>query len=320
MKNKQMYGFTLVEILITLALSTVMMTAMSKVFIDSGTSFRKQKSLSYLVQDGRYVQQMLAKEFRRAGFLRNRFAAGMKSIDIFNADSNVLGSGINLQAGEYIRADFDGDGFSGDEFDTNRIVFRYQLNDINDLGSNSQDYAASPCTRNIRLNSGEDPETERILVTLYYYVQFDDTTGSPVLYCKAKRENLDDSTNNETSAALPLVSNVERLYALYGLINKATNNDTRYPSSIEELDELNVAHYLRADQVNSTVPTGSDPVSSSWELVRSVKLYVVLGSEDENMISSTPQYRLDGRDYSVSSPADKRLYKVFSSTLALRNI
>ncbi len=296
MKMKQT-GFTLIELMIGLLLSTALIAGIGKVFIDSGNSFRKQKTLSYLVEDGRYSQEVLAKEFRRLGFLRNRHAAGNQPADIFKADNNVLGSGLNLTSEGYVFGGFNNTGFSGDAFDINHIVFRYQLNDKNDLSANNPNYSLSPCTKDIHLTAGEDPAQKKIIVTLYFYVAFDTTLATPVLYCKAKRVNLDDSSKNKVSSAIPLISHVEKLFILYGI-------DT-------DADTDNFANrYLRADQVSA----------SDWKNnVVSVRLYLVLGSEEPHVILNTPGYNIDDRPYVVTSPADKRLYKVFTSTISFRN-
>lgn len=286
-------GFTLIELMITLLLSSTLIAAIGKVFIDSSNSFKKQQSLSYLIQDGRYALEMLAKEFRRTGFLRNPYIAGGTADVIFPSGANIFSSGITLAAGEYIHGDFNSAGFASDVFDNNRLIFRYQLDDINDLGA-APDYAASPCTKNIHLNAGEDPALQKIIVTLYLYVEFSNTTNSPVLYCKAKRENFDAPANNTTltPTAIDLVSNVEKWLVLYGV---DTSGD----------DFAN--QYLDANQV------------TNWSQVKSVRFYLVIGSEDKNVTSRTPSYRIEGRDYTVNSPNDKRLYKVLSSTIAFRN-
>ena len=295
---KKHHGFTLIELMITLLLSSLLIAAIGRVFLDSGNSFRKQQSLSYMIQDGRYAMEMLGKEFRRTGFLRNPYVAGGTALDIFPASINTFGSGITLAAEEPSHGSFNLAGVGGDAFDNNRLLFRYQLDDVNDLGA-SPDYAASPCTKDIHLNAGEDPDTQKIMVTLYLYVQFDNVTNVPVLYCKAKRENFDAPLNNTTlnPTAIPLVSNVEKWLILYGVNTDAVGlSENQYAN-----------HYLRADQV------------TDWTEVKSVRFYLVIASDDKNVSSGTPSYRIDGRDYTVNSPADKRLYKVLSSTIAFRN-
>jgi len=289
-------GFSLVELMIALLLSSIIIAAIANVFLDSGKSSRKQKALSYLVQDGRIAVELLVKEFRRIGFLRNPYMvyvpgnpsnmAGGPATDIFETDSNVFSSGLTLGVEEHIKGDFSHAGFAGDIFDNNRLLLRYQLDAMNDLG-------ASPCTKNISLSV--DPAARNMVVTLYYYVRFDNTTtNSPVLYCEAKLENIDDSTTL-TSAAIPLVSNVEKWHILYG----------------EDITGDGFANrYLLANQVTA---------AGVWKNIKSVRFYLVLGSESKYMTQTTPSYRIDGRDYSVNTPNDKRLYKVFTSTVAFRN-
>jgi prepilin-type N-terminal cleavage/methylation domain-containing protein len=312
MKNK-LKGFTLIEIMIALLLSTVVIGAIGKVFIDSSNSFRKQQALSYLVQDGRYAQEILAKEIRRTGFLQNRFSAGKNSIDVFKLDDNVLGSGLDFRESEYIKASYKSTGFN-DAFDINHIIIRYQLNDEIDLSDN----ALSPCTSQLSLSDigAANPAIDNVVLSLFFYVKTEG--GNPVLYCKSKIENLINSAEDE-STAIPLMSNVERFYISFGVLVTNITRDKRYPNTTSDLDSLSIARYLLASQVTDLVPT--DAALSPWELVRAIKIYLVLRTENKNIGSAASSYKIDGRDKVTDvTTADKRLYKVFSQTLAFRNL
>jgi len=293
-------GFTLIELMITLLLSTLLIAAIGKMFIDSGNSFRKQQALSYVVQDGRYVMEVLSKEFRRIGFLSNRYVINGDAATIFKeSNPDVLGSGLTIGNEAFIAGEFNAAGFSGYAFDSNHLVLRYQLEDNNDLGTADPDYGASPCTKDIHLTAAEVAASpfQRHLVTLSFYVK-KDANQIPVLYCKAQRENLDTPTvaiNNPVSNAIELVSNVEKLLILYG-VNDPTSP---YPKFANQ--------YLLASQV------------TDWTQVKSIRFYLVLRSEDKHITQKTPSYRIDGRDYTVDAANDKRIYKVFSSTISFRN-
>jgi len=299
-------GFTLIELMITLLLSSLLIAAIGKVFVDSSNAFRKQKNLSYLVEDGRYAQQLLMRELRRTSFLRNKLETNGTDAKVFIPYKNVFNSGIDFGAGESIRGIFKNGGIN-DEFDINHFIIRYQLNDKNDLPSTtSTTFDASPCTKYIHLTAGEDPAViPPHVVTIYFYVKFDTVTAStPVLYCKAKRETINTSTATATlikplkpAQAIPLISNVEKMYMLYGV---DTNTDN-IPNQ-----------YLQADKV------------SNWTNVVSVRLFLVLRSEDKNLIYNKSQYKINGRTHMVKPSkldpyADKRLYKVFTTTISLRN-
>jgi len=303
-------GFTLIELMITLLLSSILIAAIGKVFVDSSTAFRKQKNLSYLVEDGRYAQQLLMRELRRTSFLRNKLETNGTDAKVFITDNNVFNSGINLNfgAGESIRGIFKNGGIN-DEFDINHFIIRYQLNDKNDLPSTtSTTFDDSPCTRDVHLNKSEDPAVKPPhVVTIYFYVKFDKDTNTPVLYCKAKRETINTDTATATlikisPKAVPLISNVEKMYVLYG-VDTGTDN---IPNQ-----------YLQADADKFTK-------DKKWKNVVSVRLFLVLRSEDKNFIYNKSQYKINGRTHMVKPSkldpyADKRLYKVFTTTISLRN-
>jgi len=295
MKKIQQFGFTLIEIMITLVLSMVVIGALGKMFIGSSEMFRKQKSLSYIVQDGRYVLDMLAKEFRRIGYLRNKKNLNNTAADLFLADTDVLGTGINFLAAEHIRGSFNATGFSSDAFDINHLVLRYQheLSDDNSFASMGE--GVSACTKDVHLASGENPTVQNIVITLAFYVQEDSVTNEPVLYCKAKKVNFSDSSKNTSSQAIPLISNVEKLHILYGV-------DTDSDSYSNQ--------YLAANNVSS----------ADWLKISSVRFYIVVRGEDKSITLKVPSYSIEGKAYTVEAESEKRFYKVFSTTIDFRNM
>lgn len=295
--NKGLKGFTLVEMMISLLLSMVIIAAIGKVFVESRDGFRKQKALSYLVQDGRYAMDLLGKEFRRTGFLNNRLNLTKTAETLFINDENVLGSGVDFSTGESIHGVLNNEGFEEDIFDINHIVFRYQLKDSSDLGNGKLNYNSSSCAIGIGLAAYEDPEIEDTVVSLYFYIQFSKTANTSVLYCRAKRINLSDRANakkNKIGRGQPLISNVEKLSILYG-IDTSGNGDAN--------------QYLTANQVTE----------DDWKNVTSVRVHLVLASEERQVTNDVPKYKIEGITYEVNSPDDKRLYRVFSSTFTIRN-
>jgi hypothetical protein len=240
---------------------------------------------------------ILGKEFRRIGFLNNSLDLARTADIIFTNKTDVLGSGVDFSKGESIHGSLNVAGFDDDIFDINHVVLRYQLKDTSGLDSGKINYGSSPCTRGIDLASSKGPESENTVVSLYFYVQFNETANAPVLYCRAKRVNLSDPANqkkNKVSRANPLISNVERLFILYG-IDTSGNGDSN--------------QYLKANQVSA----------DNWKNVASVRIHLVLSSEDMHVANDTPHYKIEGKTYSVNSPEDGRFYRVFSSTFAIRN-
>ena len=301
-------GFTLVELLITLVISSTIIAGLGQLLLQSKQTYKTQQTLSHMVEEGRYILEVLTKEIRRIGYLRNRAAStggAVGSADtVFLEDIDALGSGITMAAGASIAGAFDENGFDGESHNVNKLVFRYQLNDKSELSASEPDYGSSPCTIGLTLDIAEDPTIVKHVVTIYLYVTYDDETQSQTLFCEAKRETI-ISTDAGLSwhptqvapdgdpVARPLLSNVEKLLVLYGV-------DT------DVLPDNAANVYLRADGV------------IEWTTVVSIRLYVILRSEETNVAHSTPSYAIDGQPQSVLEPNERRLYRVFSTTIAPR--
>ena len=316
MKHQQ-NGFTLVELLITLVLSGMLIAGIAEVFLQSNKSFIKQQTLSFMAEDGRYAQEMLAQEFRRLGFLINKHRIGGDEDTVFQLYDDAVGSGISLLAGEFIRGEFNIDGFAN-RHDINHLVFRYQLDPSGtcsdptftvkadclnfvkgvdpdrtwQVGS-STDEGNSPCSGQVPDENDEHPERGVAdIKTISFYI--DDSNGVSTLFCRAESNRKDGSiVSNNGDHGIPLISNVERIYVIYG----------------EDADGDRFANkYVRADQV------------VNWKRIVSARVYLVLMSEEKNISTATPGYQIDDVDFTVTDPDEKRIYRVFSTTLSFRNV
>ena len=296
--NRHQRGHSLVELLISLVLGLAFSGGISELFIQTQETFRAQRALSYMMEDGRYVLEIMSKELRQTGFLRNKLAINGKADQLFRADPAVLDSEnispqIDLSQKEFIH------GAIKDAF-----VLKYQLNNKYDLSATDPGNTLSPCVQNLTLDNGEDPETEANVVTTYFYVK-NDSNNIPTLYCSAKREivTADDVTcvkpancAETTPTGLPIIANVEKLVVKYGI--KIDPNGTPDNTSDDEY------YYANANEVND------------WTQVVAAKLFVVLRSEDDGLTQKTATYSIEGTTYKAS---DKRFYRVFSTTIAFRN-
>ncbi|MGZ5051535.1 MAG: PilW family protein [Methylobacter sp.] len=293
-------GYTLIELMISLLLGLMLISGFGSLFTQTQKNYTVQRSLSYIMEDGRYILEVLSRELRRTGSLRSRKTATGDPSVIFVTDANTLGSTMSFDVGDYIRGEYNAAGFgsTGDKpYNINRLAMRYQLNNNTELASSDPYSTNSACERGILLAAGEDPATQIHVVTIYFYVALDDS-NVPVLYCKAQRVNFSDSTLNKTSNAEPLVSNVQKLVISYGI-------DT-------DKDEA-ANYYVGETAINSFT-------SAQWQQVVAVKLSVVLRSEDNNLATTPVSYTIDGATGSPFTASDKRLYRVYSTTIALRNV
>lgn len=289
--SRHQRGYSLIELMISLVLGLMLIAGFGSLFVQTQKTASIQRSLSYMMEDGRYILEVFGRELRRTGSLRNKMVASGGADVVFPADANVLGSTISFAAGDYIKGEYNAAGYGAEvdkPYNINRLAIRYQLNTNLELAVTDPNSTNSACERAILLTAGEDPATQVHVVTLYFYIAVD-ASNVPVLYCKSKRQNFSDSAKDKASDAEPLVSNVQMLLITYGI----------------DSDDDDVANYY--------VAAGSVP---DWQQVVTAKLSVVFRSEDDNLATSSISYTIDGTTYTAT---DKRLYRVSSTTISFRN-
>lgn len=124
------------------------------------------------------------------------------------------------------------------------------------------------------------------LITNQLYLATD-TNGVSNLYCK--QTTVPASVPAEV--ALPLVEDVTDMQITYGV----------------DINNTGAANYY----VDSTAVSAAD-----WSKVVSIHITVLVVSQEDNITTAAQTYRYDGVAVTAS---DKRLHKVFSTTIALRN-
>lgn len=298
-KNKNIAGFTLVELMVGVVLTTLFVAGISQVFSRTVLSFKTQKTLSNMTEDARFILDTLNKEVRRTGFTSNHLLVNGSRAAIFhnkiaidytsgtyrirNDDDVTPGGLLSMAAGEPVR----GGSNSGSQPISDSLIIRYQLSSGAELQTNEY----SSCTSGFSLKAGE-LNTHRHVMTIVFYVKKNTTVGSNVLYCRAARENLDTGYFRILNSK-PLISNVERFRVLYGETTPAP--DTTY--------------YRTSAQV------------TDWQDVKSVRMSIALKSEEENILpANSTDYTINGQlSTTPLQPAEKRIYRVFSTTVAFRN-
>ncbi|MCK9394652.1 MAG: PilW family protein [Methylobacter sp.] len=305
--NSHQRGYTLIELMISLLLGLILIAGFGSLFVQTQKNATTQRSLSYMMEDGRYILEVFGRELRRTGSLRSKMAASGGADVVFTPDASVLGSTMSFAAGDYIMGEYNAAGFGATAdtpYNINRLTLRYQLNDTTELAVSDPSSDNSPCTRSIHLTTGEDPATQVHVVTLYFYVAFDATTNVPVLYCLAKRQNLTAGTTfPATLTPQPLISNVQQLLITYGI-------DT------DIVADGAANYYVDAGSVPATINDSVVGTVPGWQRVVAAKLSVVLRSDDDNLTKSPVSYTIDGTTYTAT---DKRFYRVASTTVAFRN-
>lgn len=283
MTTHRQTGTTLIELMISLVLSLVLIGGISSLFLQIQKINRSQRAINNMVEDGRYAQEVLKKEIRRTGGLRSKLDSTGGASTVFTDQSAITIPGtsisLDLNNNEFIKGDSSTPVPANDAF-----VIRYQLID--------SDNSRSPCTVNSILNAGEDPEVSTHVTSIYFFV----SSGS--LLCTSQR-----SVNGVCGAGVgknctlseppaTLIDNVQNLTVRYGV---DTDNDK------------SANYYVDA----ATVEAGN-----LWQGVISMRLSLVLKSEDTHLAQQVRSYTVEE---TAITPGDNSLYRVFSTTIALRN-
>ncbi len=227
---KTMRGFTLIEVMIALAMFSILLTAIYQTYYNQQEAYLKQEKVSNMQQDVRTGGFFLARDLRMAGYDPTTQATGAGFTD------RGLTSPRKPVAALEIRADLNSD---NDSQDTGEIIYFELSNDadydgiadgINRSGGWKSD--GSPCrlTRQYRLALDETSDTFT-----------DSTTGSQVL-----AENVDAlefcyvlNTGIETIA--PTSGELDDIVAIYvsilfrtkARIPKYRNTETYTPASAD---------------------------------------------------------------------------------------
>lgn len=111
-KEKREKGFTLVELLIAMALALVIITALSSAFISQRKTYAVQEQVSEMVQNARAAMDMITREVKMAGY------DPMKTLTL----GTTVGIPYNSSQLQ-ILADLNGDGDTADS--SENIVYTY---------------------------------------------------------------------------------------------------------------------------------------------------------------------------------------------------
>lgn len=196
-------GMTLIELVISMLLSLFLIAGMSQIFMQSQKNFAIERHLADMTEDAVFALDLLSKNLSLAGYSSDG------KMDLFKADTAVIGSKMNFNQDEYIRGLDD------------ELIYRFKISDDKDLNN-------SLCTSSLKYNQND-------ILTIYIY-ENKDSDGIPVFYCKVKQQNEKDAFN-----AKPLISQVEKLEFRYGVQNKNDVNnpddDTFYYAKADDITD-----------------------------------------------------------------------------------
>jgi type IV pilus assembly protein PilW len=287
-RTTRLAGRSLIEMLVALAIGSVVLGSVLIAVTGSGLTGRRQDAQAQLAENGQIALNLLAAQLRMAGFwmptsmtlaidrpadlmifgCRNGFASPLA---VWSGLACATAASDNLDA---VAVRFDAtEGASGTAFD---------------------------CLGNPVAPPGWVDDR-------YYIVASGTPTGNPALYCKG------------AGAVAPqmLMDNVEGLNLRYGVaaVNASDDNSNRLFDTPAFGGET--VRYLTADQFTKACPvTGAIP-ANSWCAVSSVRVCLLMRSSDNATDAvSTPYIDCDCQQ---RARPDRRLRLAMATTVSIRN-
>ncbi|MDY7025556.1 MAG: PilW family protein [Pseudomonadota bacterium] len=293
--NMKQQGFSLIELLIAVAMGAIIAIAILSVFSGSASSYLVQTERANIINDATYVMQVVADELSHAGY-------GSEYIDSSTVIQPVV---MSIPGGPLTQNDIQvgSSSIAGDQV---AVAFRtdiYDTDTVDCLGANIS--SNLPAGWNLSETS----------VINHYFLNNDETkNGAEVatLYCASYLarhasilSDFDPATVTALSAQQPLVSNVADFQVQYGVGSNdkvVTYGDGR----TQTVTSSTVDRYIDA---SSTLMT-SEPVYA-------IRMSLVfMPSDTLKDQSATTNFDLFGETFSRT---DANVYFLFQKTIALRN-
>lgn len=335
MQHKHCAGLSVVEALVAMVILLITLGGVYQIFQSNSLTYRMQEGLARVQENGRFAMDFLVSDIRMAGYLGcvssnvnvvntlntsdyiYDFQTGIYGFDAQNGtwnttvDSSIvdplsgsdiltirgfIGSGVHItESMPIVSADLKTDPVPSGvtppvtDFDivlisdctTNAAIFQITNYTLSNgnLVHNTGVGVPGNSTKNLGHKYQEGAEIQKITSVSYFLSE--NGFGVPSLYRKIGSE-----------AKQELVEGVENLQLLYGV---DTDNDR------------NIDAYVDASSV------------SDWAAVRSVKIGLLVRNVDEIRGLDSNAELYDVLDTSVGPANDRRVRRVFTATVGLRN-
>lgn len=320
------HGFSLVELMVAMAIGLVVIGAVFSTYLHSRAGSRQTAALSQVTEDATIALGVLRAHAAMAGYSQ----PSDKGIDRFGIDRRLKGAAIigcdgGFQSGENVvvpsavTCKTVAPGTTPPPPDS--LIVRYEADERNGPIVNATAPGGDPGPADCAgaaLVKGTTTDTDFWVSDSRFKLDTDsNTTNNLGLKCLGSGSQATPDLTNVTdtfgNGFQPLVNNIQDLQLSYGVAGTVPKTpldggaDENRPGS-------RVARYMNASEVG-------DPTNAIWDRVISVRVCLVVRSEEEVLEQATP-YRGCSNEASpttVITPTDRRIYRAFTTTIVLNN-
>lgn len=294
-KLSQQKGFSLIELMVSLAIGLFLMASVLMIVVSATQSTRVSDAETEMNEEGVIALSLLQQQIRLAGYSqtvadtdainKNFVGTSIRGCDKGFADAGVAFTSLTCNT-------------AGDN--NSAIAIRYEADKINTTEISSK---ASNCQMNgitADSTSAVAAKPDFALADNRYYVRSSGTdSGRPELSCRG-------ATSKSTyDAVQPLIENVEQLKFTYGVVATSDPADNQ------------IVTYMTATEIDDNY--AAKPLVERWSRVASIKICLVMRSAEtarDNSVSGQVYKDCDGAS---QTSTDGYLRRAYISTAQLRN-
>jgi type IV pilus assembly protein PilW len=355
MSNRQR-GLSLVELMISITIGLIVMSALAYVFAGSRGAYRVNENLARVQETGRFALDYIGQDLRMVSFAGchsrglttdNTLVIARPAVTFTGVGDGLLGfengtgwtnaSGVTRVRGDVLtvrRASS-----AGVEISANTNVAAAQISVKNNCSKLKQSdlVLLASCERAVVLRITNTPATT-----------CDGTVGAVILEHKATGAGSDGSQGNgnngfvtgSTSYQIADNFHVDTRAAVYrfdevayfignnpaghpGLYRSSSNSGTE--ELVENVEDMDIVYGIDTSSPADGIADSyvSADAVTDWSQVVSVRISLLVVGQDSSVTTGTQTYILRDTDgdgiLDAQSAPDSRLRQVFTSTIALRN-
>ncbi|WP_158223115.1 PilW family protein [Halovibrio salipaludis] len=352
MANRHEKGFSLVELMVALVISSLVMLGVVQIFIANNKSFHMQKANARTQEAGRIAMEMLTREARNAGFFGCTPSEGL----VNNLDENDAGYSEDQHDMSLDEAVMTVQPSSSLSMPTNQITNSHNLRLLGvkaarDGSGNAIEMRVEdvPNSANFQVNNADGLEEGDIIALTDCIggdvVQVTNVQSGGVIVANSGTTHSPGNSYDEGFDGCSGSNCPSRLYSEGARINRLgvtmyyvenptdaepalfrwdpeTNSGTEL---VQGVADMRVQYGVGAGSVDWRSPSAVDP---NWADVRAVRISILVRSKNENLMNDPMTYCFpgepwDGQDCTESSnrttASDGRLYRVYTATASVRN-
>ena len=269
-------GFSLIELMVSMAIGLVVIAAVLAAYLASGVSSRNTQAMAQINEDGNVALNVLRSHLAMVGYSTPTGVTGGGKFTLTYPGASLVGcdatfDDLSLDIGSLTCP-------SGEKASTDSIAIAYQADAFNSAVNTDQ--VPLDCVGNTLDNAAG-----YFLSYSRFYLSAPEGGTNKALYCRG--------AGSDTPQAL--VENIVEMQITYGVGGPVVKGENR--RTIGYVDAADVPDFTA---------------------VVAVRICVVVASAKEVMDDETPYQPCDPFDDPVT-PGDKRLYRTFTSTVALQN-